>query len=649
MDSPNQILELIIALLFLATLVGLLSRRFRLPYTVGLVLMGLVLGMVNRRELISLPETLADIVPQVEQTFTPELILALLVTPLIFEAAFHLRWEDLRRDLYLILALAVPGVVLTTLMVGGIISLGFSDFALPAALVFGALMAAIDPVAVIALFRSLGVPRRLQVLMEGESLFNDGTAIVVFSLMLSIAKGTVGEEASPALLENLANFIRVVGGGLAVGLMLGWLINEMIRRIDDHLIEATLTAVVAFGSYLIAEQLHVSGVLAVVAAGLISGNIGPRGMAPTSRIVVANFWEIAAFLSNSFIFLVIGLEMNLAEMFLLWQPILVAILAVLVSRAVIIYGLSWIGKDIPWRWNHVLLWGGLRGAISLALAITLPEQLGSSGEQLRVMAFGVVLFTVVVQGFSMQFLVQRMGLVQRSEMEDEYERRHARAVAARAAYDRLQEMARGGLFSQHTWQLISPMIEEHANALAGAVKEVVEADPLVEAEELDTARREALRAQRSALISLLTDGIVSEENYQILAREVDNAITESSHSWAGLLKPSRLHEVAYLMTAVIQLQDFESALRALHDAGFTLTHLSSSGGFLGQRNVTLLIGIGAEQHMLAVETLERACRKRVEYVAQPLEGAPFHLPLSTPVTVGGATIFTFTVERYEEF
>ncbi len=648
METSNQILEIIILILFIATLVSLLTRRFRLPYTVGLVLMGLLLGIVNQPGVQELPESIGILINLVENQITPGIIVGILVTPLIFEAAFHLRWESLRRDLGLILALAIPGVLLTTLLVGGIIFVG-TNYTLPMAMLFGALMAATDPVSVIAVFRSLGVPKRLQVLMEGESLFNDGTAIVIFDLVLAIALGASQTQSNAEWVFYLTDFIRVAGGGLITGLVLGWIVSQVISKIDDHLIETTLTTVLAFGAYLAAEQLHVSGVLAVVAAGLINGNISPRGMSPTTRIVVTNFWEYVAFISNSFVFLLIGLEMELSQLLAQWQAILLAILAVLLARAVVIYGLTLTSRDIPGRWSHILLWGGLRGAISLALALGLPLSLGvPEVTQLRSMAFGVVLFTILVQGFSMQPLVKAMNLVQRSEMQKEYERRHARAVAARSAFERLGEMHREGLFSNHTWQLLSPLLEQHSQALAGSVREVLEADPSVEAEELDTARRESLRAQRSAFIDLLRDGVISEDVYAQLAREVDLAITENRNSWAGLLKPARLHPVQKLMTAVIQIQDFENALNALNEAGLSLTHMSSSGGFLGRRNVTLLIGLGEGQEELAVRSLGKSCRRRVEYVATPLEGAPFHLPLSTPVTVGGATIFTIEVERYEE-
>jgi CPA1 family monovalent cation:H+ antiporter len=650
METSNQILEILILILFIATLVSLVTRRLRLPYTVGLVLMGLFLGIINQPGVQELPESIGTLINLVENQITPGIIVGVLVTPLIFEAAFHLRWESLRRDLGLILALAIPGVILTTLLVGGIIFAG-TNYTLPMAMLFGALMAATDPVSVIAVFRSLGVPKRLQILMEGESLFNDGTAIVIFDLVLAIALGAsqAQGQGNAGWLYYLTDFVRVAGGGLVTGLVLGWIVSQVISKIDDHLIETTLTSVLAFGAYLAAEQLHVSGVLAVVAAGLVNGNIGPRGMSPTTRIVVANFWEYVAFISNSFVFLLIGLEMELSQLIAQWQPILLAILAVLLARAVVVYGLTITSRDIPGRWSHVLLWGGLRGAISLALALSLSPALGlSEVTQLRTMAFGVVLFTILVQGFTMQPLVKTMNLVQRSEMQEEYERRHARAVAARSAYERLELMHDEGLFSNHTWRLLSPLLKQHSKALAGSVREVLEADPSVEAEELDTARREALRAQRSALIDLMRDGVVSEDVYAQLAREVDLAITENQNSWAGLLKPARLHPVQKLMTAVIQIQDFENAVNALNEAGLSLTHMSSSGGFLGRRNITLLIGLGEGQEELAVRSLGKSCRRRVEYVATPLEGAPFHLPLSTPVTVGGATIFTIDVERYEE-
>src|SRR5215211_4679247 len=370
--------EITVILLLIASAVAVLARRLRIPYTVGLVLIGLALSLLS-------PTTIK---------ISPQIILALLVPPLVFEAAFHLRWDDLRRDFWLILLFAIPGVILTTLLVGGVVAWG-TGLAIQAAMVFGALISATDPVSVVALFRRLGVPRRLQVLLEGESLFNDGTAIVMFNLMIAIALAGRFNLAS-----SVRDFITVSGGGVLIGIAFGLIISQAIGRIRDPLVETTLTTVLAFGAYLVAEYFHVSGVLAVAAAGITNGNAGPSGMSPTTRLVVFNFWEYAAFIANSFIFLLIGLTFDLDVMVANWQAIIWAILAALAARAVSIYGFSFWGSEIPAKWKHILFWGGLRGAITLALALSLPETgaLGDARGILQAMAFGIVLFTLLIQG-----------------------------------------------------------------------------------------------------------------------------------------------------------------------------------------------------------------------------------------------------------
>jgi monovalent cation:H+ antiporter, CPA1 family len=499
---------LIIELLLIVSIVAIAVRRLRVPYTVALVIVGLLISIQSPLEI----------------ELTPELILALFVPPLVFEAAFHLNLRDLQRNLVGILLLAVPGVIITTLIVGGILSLGTS-LTLPLALVFGALIAATDPVAVVALFRALGVPKRLAVLIEGESLFNDGTAIVLFNLMLVVAL-----TGSFDLLDSIGSFLRVAVGGTVVGLILGWLVSLLISRVDDYLIETTLTTVLAFGAYLIAEQLHFSGVLAVVAAGLVNGNISPQGMSPTTRIVLFNFWEYVAFLANSLVFLLIGLQINIPALIAAWQPILWAILAILVARTVVVYGLSWVARrvsdPIPMRWQHVLNWGSLRGAICLALALSLPASLGSQRELLRVMAFGVVLFTLLVQSTTMKPLIRWLHIITRSEAQVEYELRHARLATLSSADARLDRMHAEGLLSTHTWEKLKQFITQNAESMATAMRALLLADPALEAEELDTGWRELLRAQRGALLGLRHDGVISEESFETLTAEVDARFDE---------------------------------------------------------------------------------------------------------------------------
>ena len=304
-------------MLLLAAVVGIITHRLRIPYTVGLVLVGLGLTIFTTAEPINFP---------------PELILTIFIPPLVFEAAYHINFRDLKKDISLIALLAIPGVILTTFLVGSVVSFG-AGINFKVALIFGALIAATDPVSVVAIFRSIGVPKRLQVLLEGESLFNDGTAIVVFNLMVSIA--LTGQFN---LVDSVIEFLIVSGGGLLVGAALASLSARIVSSINDYLIETALTVVLAYMAYFIAEEaFSVSGVLAVVAAGLTFGNLSSRTMSPTTKIVVVNFWELAAFLANSMVFLLIGLQVRIDLLLLNIPAILWAITAVLIARAVSTY------------------------------------------------------------------------------------------------------------------------------------------------------------------------------------------------------------------------------------------------------------------------------------------------------------------------
>jgi len=385
-----------------------------------------------------------------------------------------------------------------------------------------------------------------------------------------------------------------------------------------------------------------------VAAGIVNGNVGPRGMSATTRVVVFNFWEYAAFLANSVIFLLIGLTIDITDMVSDLPAIGVAIFAVLVARALGIYGFSLFSREISTKWKHVMYWGGLRGAIALALVLTIPSQV-EQVETLRNMAFGVVLFTLLGQGISMDRLIKVLKLVQRSELQEEYERRHARFVAARSAYDYIRRMSQQGLISEHTWQRLAPLMEKQNEAFVEAIRVVVTSDPAVEAEELDTARREALRAQRSALTGLLRDSVISEETYSQLVSEVDVALSEQNLSWPELIQYGTRKDIKQLIAAIIQEQDLESVQGVLGKLGYTVTQLPSTGGFLSQKNVTLLIGIPKGQTKAAVKALQTICKKRVEFVSNFLPGAAYPAALPTSVTVSGATIFTFDVESYDEF
>ncbi|MEP7147289.1 MAG: Na+/H+ antiporter [Acidobacteriota bacterium] len=507
---------LIIELLLIVSLVALAVRRLRIPYTVALVVVGLLITFQQ----------------PIEIELTPGLILSIFIPPLVFEAAFHLEFKSLRQNWRPIVGLAIPGVLFTTVVVGVLVSWGVG-ISLSSGLVFGALIAATDPVAVVSLFKALGAPKRLTTLVESESLFNDGTAIVVFKLLVVAAvasaasvTGDTGESFD--FLTAAVDFIRVSAGGLLVGVGLGWIIAQVIARVDDYLIETMLTTVLAFGTYLVAERFHVSGVLAVVAAGIVTGNIGLKGMSPTTRIVLFNFWEFLAFVANSLVFLLIGLDVNLREIGANLVPILIALGAVLLSRAVVVYGLTALtnfrmADKLPLAYRHVLFWGGLRGAISLALALSLPLALADR-DLLRVMTFGVVLFTLLAQGTTMQFLLRRLGIGVAPELELEYERRHGRLVAAQAAFRRVEEMFRDNLFSLTIWQKYEPELQKQVEDALAQQNALLKEHPELQREEHEDARREGLNAQRAALTGMLSSGFISDAVYEELVTEVDHAL-----------------------------------------------------------------------------------------------------------------------------
>ena len=496
--------SLIILLILVATLVAIAVRRVRVPYTVALVLVGLVITVQRPLDI----------------EVTPELILFLFVPPLIFEAAFHLDFRLLRDSLVPILVLAVPGVLLTTLLVGGLVALG-TPLTFGVAVIFGALIAATDPVSVISLFRALGVPRRLAVAVEGESLFNDGTAIVVFSIALEAASlGTFDPVA------GLFEFVRVAAGGMAVGAALGWLTAQLIARIDDPLIVTSLTTLLAYGAYLVAERLHISGVLAVVMAGLVSGNVSMPRVSPTTKFMLFNLWEYLAFLTNSLVFLLIGLDVDLAQLADNLWPTAVAVAAVLLSRAIVVYGFPWLLRLIraqhhmPVNWRHTFFGGGLRGAISLALALSLPESLAER-KTLESMAFGIVLFSLLVQGTTIQFLLKRLGLTSRPHHRIARELQVGRIFASQAGLRQLTELHRQGMLTEELWGGLHDEYLHSQRHLIQEMDRLFIAHPELEREVLLQARQESLRAERGALGDALRRGLLSNETYEELKTELD--------------------------------------------------------------------------------------------------------------------------------
>jgi CPA1 family monovalent cation:H+ antiporter len=391
---------LFVALFSIATAVALLARWFKVPYTVALVVAGLGLGAVH---VIEPPH------------LTKELLYTVFLPGLIFEAAFHLDFQKFWANKLAIHILAVPGVaiaiVVTALILqplAGALHL-IAGFSLKYALIFAALLAATDPIAVVALFRNLGAPKRLTVLIEAESLLNDGTAVVFFTLILGLVSGDSHSLGGAAL-----EFVRVVGLGILVGLGIGFLASQLTKRVDDPMIEITLTTITAYGSFVIAEYFHLSGIIATVTAGLYFGSYGLRaGTSSATCIALSSFWEYVAFALNSIVFLLIGFEVRLPALLHSIPTILVAYLAVTLGRAVLIFLVSLLlrrtRETMPWSWSAVLTWGGLRGALSMVLVLGLPREFPFR-ELLVTMTFGVVVLSILIQGLTMGPVLRWLGL-----------------------------------------------------------------------------------------------------------------------------------------------------------------------------------------------------------------------------------------------
>ncbi len=393
-----------LSLLGLAILVALAARRLRLPYTVGLVLAGAALALFRVDAGLAL---------------THDLIFDVVLPPLLFEAALNLRWKELWRDLAPVVALATVGVALCAALVAwGLVR--WLTWPTESALAFGALIAATDPIAVIALLRETGVTGRLRLLIEAESLINDGAAAVLFTLVLVWAAHDSTASGGPVAAASA--FLFIAGGGLLIGVAVGGAAVLVAGTSDDHLVETALTAVAAFGSLLVAEHLHASGVLATVAAGIVMGNLGVLGprtrfgrpLSAHGRAFVLEFWEFAAFLANSLVFLLMGSAMASVDFSREGGPALaIAVGLALAGRAIAVYpvclAFSWSRWAIPLNEQHLLWWGGLRGALALALALSLPADLPRR-EDILIVAFAVVAFSVIIQGLTAPFALKALGL-----------------------------------------------------------------------------------------------------------------------------------------------------------------------------------------------------------------------------------------------
>ena len=391
-------------LFLIATVLAIIIRRFHLPYTIGLVIIGVALAFTP---------LLSQAIPNIP--LSKDLVFLLFLPPLIFEAAIQIPLRKFYRDLPVILTLAFLGTLISTVIVAtGLQAL--TGWGWLIAVTVGAILSATDPVSVIATFKEAGVHGRLARLVDCESLMNDGVVAVMFAVMLALL---AGESMAP--LAVIGSFINMVLGGAVLGLIVGISAIWIGGRSNDALVEIVLTTVAAYGSFLLAEHAHTSGVLAAMTCGLVIGNWGSIGaFDDKGRDRVVSFWETVAFITNAMIFLLIGLQLpfrveqltDKGHDLLLYGGL---ILMLLVGRVVSVYGCSAVFSrsrlKIPMTHQHILVWGGLRGALGLALALGLPSTLPQH-DLIISCVFVTVAFSILVQGLTIPALLKKLGITE---------------------------------------------------------------------------------------------------------------------------------------------------------------------------------------------------------------------------------------------
>ncbi len=552
-----ELVTIVMALLLVAAGTLALSKRIKLPFTVALVLVGIGLAQIFAQA----PGWLGSFAGF---SVSPETILFVFLPTLIFESAFNLDARQLRHNLLPVLTLAIPGVLVTAGLIGVLLWL-VTPLDLASALLLGAILSATDPVAVVALFRQLGAPLRLTVLVEGESLFNDATSIVLTRILVGVAVGGYFFTPLGAFLDVAGFFVVFLGGALVgwlAALGFGWLLG---RVRGDVSIEITLTTVLAYLSFLVAEEVfHVSGVMAVVAAGVTLGGWGRAKISPSVVGYLEHFWEYMAFVANALIFLLVGLSVNLGALYEAIDLLAWVLAAMLLSRAVVIFGLVPLVGRLPGAeridrgYQAVMYWGGLRGAIGLALALSLGDFVHA--ELFVALVMGAVLFTLFVQGLTIEWLVQRLGL-DKPPLEDRVARVEGLLAAMRRAWERVPELRRGGLLSERVAEGLNQRLH------SGIAEQRRELEALRRRELGAEVERRLFYARLFAMekqtyYQLFDQGHLSEQSYRELCHSIDLQGAELRHS-------GRLPEVT---TRALWT-------RTLHQG---LTHLAELlGGFRG--------------------------------------------------------------------
>ena len=547
-EAASGIVDSLIVLLTVFIIAGgvgtLVAKVGDFPYTIALLVAGLAVSvMVSVYSGVAAVGQFRDIVVE-NLALSHDLILLVILPPLLFEGAATTDFERLKNNIVPILTLAIPGLIISIILLGVVGSIVFpavapegvaTRFSLLITLLFAAMILPTDPVSVLALFEEMGVPERLSVLVEGESLINDGVGVVIFSTLYALVIG----GADPAVLTDPSEVSLIAGelvvvalGGAVVGFVAGYAVYSVMSNLDEQMTEIVLTLVLAYGSFLLAEHyLHVSGVIATVVAGLFIGNRGAEyAMSPRTKLSVFNTWETAAFLVNTFIFIAIGVRTPIPRLLSNWQLIVAAIALVLLARAAVVYPTAFLlnrGErgHLSAAYQHVMVWGGLHASIPIALVLGLPRTGGlltpELTQTLEAMVFGVAAFSLVVQGLTMGRLLGYFDVVTRSEAEELYELLVGRRRAVQEAIEVAEELYTNGELPRDVYEDFEAEYGREQESLAKAISELFRAHPELRHEQLLMGERRVLQQEKSALLDSIRSGAIASDVGERLIQETD--------------------------------------------------------------------------------------------------------------------------------
>lgn len=512
----------IVAALLLASIVAMVAQRLRLPYTISLVIVGLGFAFVRDRFFAGFDPGLH---------LTPELLFTVLLPALIYEAAFHLELRHFVQTWRTVLMLAVPGVI-----AGTALTFGFSYLVLsiigdaelwPILLVASTILAATDPVGVLALLRELGAPRRLAVIMEGESLLNDGIAIVAFGVVM-VGMGLDPHKAGLSLVWVVKFLSWEVLGAVLIGGSLGLGLSWLTSTIDDHLIEITLTTISAFGSFLIADQVHASGIIACLVAGVLSGNVGATyGMSASTRVAVTSFWEYAGFVANSIIFLLVGLETSPIRLMKVAGIIFVVWIAMLMARSLFIVASLPVMERMRFTSRRglvtILSWGGLRGGVAMVLAMSVPRTWAYRQSVIDVV-FGAVLLTILVQAPTTPLVLRFFDLGRGKAFRESAVLLRTRLRALNEAERYLERQDEAGAVLPEVYQELRRSFLQRKSDIEEEGRRLrIDASEVFEEERRELERQLAL-VEKETVRQAYAQGVLDEHLMRRLVREIDDRI-----------------------------------------------------------------------------------------------------------------------------